>query len=294
MHNEILKIFIIAMKNLFNSNDINNIPIKFSKYFVIVLCKITTNKELMSHVSYEILYDLSENLLSNLLIENLNKIGANNNNSNENNEGEIIFKSLNSAMLRLLENCNPTEVIICLLDLIKKYRNNNEKNKLAGLAIKCLLKVNQNLKNIINEIKVDKILIEIHLVLIDFEQSSPGLIAKNQTDQMVIRFIKSIISDLVNLKRSKILEDYSNGVKNHEINDKYILKWIKNCLNVINKDNNNNNNNNINNINNNNNINVSNVNVKNYNSVQNKNNNQHDFTNTMSQLKKKWNDLKKK
>ena len=59
---------------------------------------------------------------------------------------------------------------------------------------------------------------------------------------MVLRFIKSIISDLVNLKRSKILEDYSNGVKNHEINDKYILKWIKNCLNVINKDNNNNNN----------------------------------------------------
>jgi hypothetical protein len=237
----------------------------------------------MSHVSYEILYDLSENLLSNLLIENLNKIGANNNNSNENNEGEIIFKSLNSAMLRLLENCNPTEVIICLLDLIKKYRNNNEKNKLAGLAIKCLLKVNQNLKNIINEIKVDKILVEIHLVLIDFEQTQPGLIAKNQTDQMVLRFIKSIISDLVNLKRTKILDDYSNGVKNHEINDKYILKWIKNFLNVINKDNNNDNNNNNNNIN-----------VKNYNSVQNKNNNQHDFTNTMSQLKKKWNDLKKK
>ena len=183
-------------------------------------------------------------------------------------------------------------MIICLLDLIKKYRNDSEKNKLTGLAIKCLLKVNLNLKNIINEIKVDKILIEIHLVLIDFEQSQPGLIAKNQTDQMVLRFIKSIISDLVNLKRSKILEDYSNGVKNHEINDKYILKWIKNCLNVINKDNNNINN--INNNNNNNNINVSNVNVKNYNSVQNKNNNQHDFTNTMSQLKKKWNDLKKK
>ena len=276
--NEILKIFIIAMKNLF-SNEIQNIPIKFSKYFVIVLCKITTNKELMSHVSYEILYDLSENLLSNLLIENLNKIGTNNNDNN--NEGEIIFKSLNSAMLRLLENCNPTEVIICLLDLIKKYRNDSEKNKLSNLAIKCLLKVNQNLKNIINEIKVDKILLEIHLVLIDFEQTQPGLIAKNQTDQMVLRFIKSIISDLVNLKRTKILDDYSNGVKNHEINDKYILKWIKNFLNVINKDNNNDNNNN-------------NINVKNYNSVQNKNNNQHDFTNTMSQLKKKWNDLKKK
>ena len=45
------------MKNLFENNDINNIPIKFSKYFVIVLCKITTNKELMNHISYEIMYE---------------------------------------------------------------------------------------------------------------------------------------------------------------------------------------------------------------------------------------------
>ena len=46
----------------------------------------------MNHISYEIMYNLSENLLSYLLIENLNKISENNNN-----EGEIIFKSLNSA-----------------------------------------------------------------------------------------------------------------------------------------------------------------------------------------------------
>ena len=93
---------------------------------------------------------------------------------------------------------------------------------------------------------------------------------------MIIRFIKSFISDLVNLKKNKILEDYNNGVKNHENDDKYILKWIKNCLNVINKDNKNKTNINDNN----------NINVKNYNTVQNKIN-EDNFTNIISQLKKK-------
>ena len=83
----------------------------------------------------------------------MNKISENNNN-----EGEIIFKSLNSAMLRILENCNSTDVFICLLKLIKKYRNDKEKNEVARLAIKCLIKVNRNLKNIINNIQIDKIL----------------------------------------------------------------------------------------------------------------------------------------
>ena len=231
--NEILKIFITVLKNLFNPKDINKIQIKISKYFVIVLCKILTNKELMNHISYEILYNLSENLFSNLIIENLVKIIDNNdNNNNDNNikEVEIIFKNLNSSILRILENCNQTEVIICLLKLIKNYRSDKEKYKIASLAIKCLKVVNNNLKNIINDIKVDKILIEIHCVLINLQLTYPDLKVKNQTDENIIRLIKSIISDLVSLKKNKILEDYNNGVKNHEIKDNYILKWINYCL----------------------------------------------------------------
>ena len=215
----IIKIFIIAMKNLFNTNDITTIPIKFSKYLATVLCKIASNKELISNISYDVLYELSEELLSNLLIENLDKIG-------NNQEGSIIFKSLNSTMLRILENCNSTNVILVLLDLIKTYRTKGEKSKVAGLAIKCLLKVNQNLSTIINSISVDKILLQIHILLIDFEQTQPDLTPKTQTDQMIIRFIKNLINDLCKIKLQKIVLDY-DLVKNHGVNDKYIIKWIK-------------------------------------------------------------------
>ena len=94
----IINTFVEAMNNLF-SQKIETIPIKFAKYLATVLCKIASNKELISNISYDVLLKLSEELLSNLLIENLDKIG-------NNQEGSIIFKSLNSTMLRILENCN--------------------------------------------------------------------------------------------------------------------------------------------------------------------------------------------
>ena len=291
---EIIRIFITVMKNLFNTNDITTIPIKFSKYLATVLCKIASNKELISNISYDVLYELSEELLSNLLIENLDKIG-------NNQEGSIIFKSFNSTMLRILENCNSTNVILVLLDLIKTYRTKGEKSKVAGLAIKCLLKVNQNLATIINSISVDKILLQIHILLIDFEQTQPDLTPKTQTDQMIIRFIKNLINDLCKIKSSKIILDY-DLVKKHGVNDKYIIKWIKNNLNIIlNFDKNTNlikkystnqqkeNNQPSNQLSNSSSSRQYNISSQNSNS--NPQINTHDFNNTMSQLKKKWNDI---
>ena len=221
----IINTFVEAMNNLF-SQKIETIPIKFAKYLATVLCKIASNKELISNISYDVLLKLSEELLSNLLIENLDKIG-------NNQEGSIIFKSLNSTMLRILENCNSTFVILSLLELIRKYRTNEEKNKLAGLSIKCLLKVNQNLETIISSIEVDKILLQIHVLLVDFEKSNPDLHPKNQTDQVVIKYIKNLINEMVKIKKSKIIDDYTKGVRNHSIQDKYIIVWIKNCLSIL-------------------------------------------------------------
>ena len=54
--------------------------------------------------------DLSEQLLTKLLTDNLDKVG-------ENKEGETILKNLNSSMLRMLENCNHTYVLCVLIDL---------------------------------------------------------------------------------------------------------------------------------------------------------------------------------
>jgi len=66
----------------------------------------------------------------------LDKIG-------ENQEGKIILKSLNGTMLRVLENCSPTDIFSVLIELVRKYRTSATTPRIAGLAIKCLLKLTQ-------------------------------------------------------------------------------------------------------------------------------------------------------
>ena len=53
---------------------------------------------------------------------------------------------------------------------------------------------------------------------------------KSQTSALIINTVKNIVGDFVKLKKEKILEDYSKSVKNHPMNDKYLLKWIKIAL----------------------------------------------------------------
>lgn len=232
---EIIKAFILALKKLFeNANtNLNQIPIKLGKYLITVLYKISSNKELIKNISINVLFNLTEEVLSNLIIENLDKIG-------ENQEGIVIIRSLNSTMLRLLENCDYTQVIEMLLDIVMKYKNSFEKSKISGLGIKCLLKIHQILEQIVNSIKLDKLLLKIHLIFCEFDRMNKGsLESENQTDQMIIRFIKNFIYEIVKIKREGIVGDY-RLVEKHSDKDKYIKKWIKSILESLNSNNENN------------------------------------------------------
>lgn len=93
---------------------VQDIPLRFTKYFITIVNKTCTSKELMSEVSERSVHALVEQLLTRLLIENLDKIG-------QNKEGELILKNLNSSMIRMLENCNHTYVFGVLFGLLKKF-----------------------------------------------------------------------------------------------------------------------------------------------------------------------------
>ena len=225
----IIKIIIQITHELFDCLDnLNNkiIPLKFAKYLVTILCKLTSNKELIIHISYKVLYDLCFELLNYLLINGLDKIGSNQ-------EGNIIFKSLNSAMLRVIENCDTTSVILALLEIIKQNQNNSNSGLLSNLAIKCLLKTTQNIQSIINNIQLDKILLQMHLLTYNFEKISNNLEQNSQSDIMIIRFIKNFIIDIVKIKKTDIMEDYNKSVANSQYKDKYIYSWIKSTLESI-------------------------------------------------------------
>ena len=218
---KIISTFKVVSHKLFYMKDLNSIPIKFAKYLAIVFCKLASNKELISHLSYNILLDICRELMRYLLIKDLDRIG-------EQQEGNIIFKSINSTMLRILENCDTTFVISAFLELIKEFLDKDDKN-MVNLAIKCLLKSTHNLEQNINSVNISKILLQIHLLLLSLQKNNKDL-KKSQTNVLIMNTVKNIVSDFVKLKKEKILEEYSKSVKNHQFNDKYLLKWIKAAL----------------------------------------------------------------
>jgi len=105
--------------------------------------------------------------LTRLLIENLDKIG-------QNKEGELILKNLNSSMLRMLENCNHTYIFVVLFTLLKDKKDDMSMPKLAGLIIKCLLKLSKIMDKLIDKLDLSKFLIAIHeyLCCIDHDNKS--------------------------------------------------------------------------------------------------------------------------
>ena len=225
----IIKIIIQITHELFENIDtLNNkiVPLKFTKYLTTILFKLTSNKEFIFHISYKVLFDLCYELLNYLLINDLDKIGSNQ-------EGNIIFKSLNSAMLRVLENCDTTSVILALLEIIKQNQNDKNSGLLCNLSMKCLYKVTQNINQIINKIQLDKILLQMHLLTYNFDKLSNGRETNSQSNIMIIRFIKNLIIDLVKIKKDKILEDYNKSIANNQYKDKYIYNWIINALETL-------------------------------------------------------------
>ena len=216
---KIITTFKSVSHKLFYMTDLNTIPIKFAKYLSIVFCKLASNKELISNLSYNILLDISRELLRYLLINGLDRLG-------DKQEGNIIFKSINSTVLRILENCDITFVISALLELIKEFHEKDDKN-LVNLSIKCLLKSAYNLSQNIDNIKISQILLQIHLLLLSLQKKNKDLNKKSQTDALIINTVKNIVGEFVKYKKEKILEEYSKSVKNHQFNDKFLLKWIK-------------------------------------------------------------------
>lgn len=139
--NDLVAAFTHVLVDVFE-RPINEIPMRFAKYFVTIVNKACSCKEIMQDVDYQHCSDLSEQLLTRLLIEGLSDLK----------EGELILKNLNASMLRMLENCNHTFIFCVLFDHLRKYKDYKLLPKLPGLIIKCLLKLSKILERLIDEL----------------------------------------------------------------------------------------------------------------------------------------------
>jgi len=211
-----------VMHDFFNKTP-DKIPLKFGKYFISIANKVCSIKEIMMNVDERKILILVEQLLLNLLIPDLDKLG-------ERGEGQAIFRNINNTILRILENCSPTTVFVNFLTLLKKYKGYSKLEKLSGIIVKCLLKVTRVLDQLIDNISIERVLLAIHEYLLTKPNSHTS-----KSDEVGIRITKTIVNELVKLKRDSIM-DYYGAVESHMVQDIYINKWIKIILMSISDD----------------------------------------------------------
>ena len=161
------------------------IPLRFAKYFLNVVHKVCCTKIIMRELNESSLFSLAEQILIRLLIDELEKLG-------EKGEGELMLKTLNGTMLRILEHCRPTRIFVVLIRLLTKYKSGPSLQKMTGLIIRCLLKLTKIMGSLIHQIEIDKLLIAMHEYLVQSKLMSP--------EDVGSKTIKTILTEIVKLQ----------------------------------------------------------------------------------------------
>jgi cytoskeleton-associated protein 5 len=189
---------------------INEIPLRFAKYFLNVVHKVCCTKIIMRELNETSLFALAEQILIRLLIEELEKLG-------EKGEGELMLRTLNGTMLRILEHCRPTRIFLVLIRLLTKHKSGASLQKMTGLIIRCLLKLTRIMASLINQIEIDKLLLAMHEYLVQSKLSS--------SDDAGSKTIKTILTEVVKLQGPAVWQAYEE-IKKHPVPDVQIEKWI--------------------------------------------------------------------
>ena len=219
---KIFQTFVDLIKKLL-SNEKEDL--KTLKYATNVICKISVIKELINSISLQTHINLIKLVFNYVSYEE--KKGL-----EEDEDGAIIRKSYNSFMLHIIDYCNYSESICILIDLIKTYIK-EEKIKLCEYGSRSLAIINKIIKDIHNQLKINVILREIHLFLVEFEIRHPDLELNNKKEKDIIESFSELINELVKARGDSIIDEYNKEIEIIGKNDKYILNWIKEDLNKI-------------------------------------------------------------
>jgi hypothetical protein len=217
----VFQAFIDLIKKLFSEQ---KLQIKILKYVSIVLCKISSINELVSSISNQTHINLINLIFFFVNYEEIDSL-------EEDEEGIIIWKNFNSIMLHIIDYCNFSENIHILLELIKTNVKEN-RPKLSQYGSRCLAFINQMIKDKYKQIKINEVIKEIHYLLVEYELKRPNL-QYNKKEKVIIESITGLINELVRAKKESIIDEYNKEVEIFKNNDKYILNWIKEDLNLI-------------------------------------------------------------
>ena len=100
---------------------------------------------------------------------------------------------------------------------------------MKSLSLRCMMRETENLKDIINELNLEQILIQFNLIIYNYDIIYPNFSNVNNDDKYILRFFQNFINNIAKfIGEEKILEIYNNSMKNSDLEDKYIIHWIHN------------------------------------------------------------------
>ena len=226
---KMLAVFAKVLQDIFAGSSPLQNGIRFAKYFMTIMNRICTIKSIVKNASKESMSALMEQLLIDLQYPGLAKLG-------DKGEGEALMKLLNMTMLRLLENCNPTRAFCSLINLFHKHKHvssDDANGKLPGLIVKCVLKLTKVIDSLLPALDISEVLLLLHEHM-PIHPAIPTLdpAKKNENEEIGQRIAKTIINELVKLKREAIWEYYA-PIQNHARPDVQIKRWINIILNTL-------------------------------------------------------------
>lgn len=143
-----------------------------------------------------------------------------------------LFNMMNNIVLRMIENSDITLVILVLLDIAEKCK---EENMTGVLSVNCLLHLCEHVGTLVNQIDIGAILNKMNEILEGYDK-------EELNEALVVKIIKKLLYELIKQRKNEIVADYDKSISNNEIADKYIFDWIDKCLEQLTKSINNKNN----------------------------------------------------
>ena len=124
--------------------------------------------------------------------------------------GKTILNALNELLFNLMESANSADSYQALIKIVQNNRNKSD--KICDLSIKCLLKLNKVLIHIIKELEIDKVFSSIFNFLASFRGENLTLedAIKTKCDDMCLRIMKSIVNEILKIKKDKIWNEGYN------------------------------------------------------------------------------------
>ncbi|XP_076313305.1 msps cytoskeleton-associated protein 5 [Tachypleus tridentatus] len=167
--------------------------IKLYRCVTVTLVSLFEHKNLAKRASRDVLRDLVPHLVTVMLDTRLNELQ----------EGPQVVRAINLLIVRILQRSNPTHVMSALIKLLHDCVGSmNTSDRYTELVMKCLWKMLRMMSQYINELNIDRILLDLHVFL----KTYPSSYWRDRSSDTPIRTVKTILYTLVKFKGEEIMK----------------------------------------------------------------------------------------